>query len=140
MRISRFTGRKRECEAVSKTVVGLRVYRGFESHPLRFVGRNPCYEWDFVLAEVTAAGATVKEPAHDVGGGRLVATVTDPDGNVSGTRAGECRPPLPRSALSRRGRLPFSGSQGVWAAQLGVATPAESVTMVSRQLAHHQVV
>jgi predicted enzyme related to lactoylglutathione lyase len=25
------------------------------------------------LAEVTAAGATVKEPAHDVGGGRLVA-------------------------------------------------------------------
>ncbi|MFE9654279.1 VOC family protein [Micromonospora sp. NPDC006431] len=35
------------------------------------------------LAEVTAAGATVKEPAHDVGGG-LVATVTDPDGNVLG--------------------------------------------------------
>jgi predicted enzyme related to lactoylglutathione lyase len=36
------------------------------------------------LAEVTAAGATVKEPAHDVGGGRLVATVTDLDGNVLG--------------------------------------------------------
>jgi predicted enzyme related to lactoylglutathione lyase len=36
------------------------------------------------LAEVTAAGATVKEPAHDVGGGRLVATVTDPDRNVLG--------------------------------------------------------
>src|SRR5882757_5746895 len=36
------------------------------------------------LAEVTAAGATVKEPAHDVGGGRLGATVTDPDGNVLG--------------------------------------------------------
>jgi predicted enzyme related to lactoylglutathione lyase len=36
------------------------------------------------LAEVTDAGATVKEPAHDVGGGRLVATVTDPDGNVLG--------------------------------------------------------
>src|SRR5580693_8359415 len=36
------------------------------------------------LAEVIAAGATVKEPAHDVGGGRLVATVTDPDGNVLG--------------------------------------------------------
>jgi predicted enzyme related to lactoylglutathione lyase len=36
------------------------------------------------LAEVTAAGATVREPAHDVGGGRLVATVTDPDGNVLG--------------------------------------------------------
>ncbi|WP_433424027.1 VOC family protein [Microtetraspora malaysiensis] len=36
------------------------------------------------LAEVTAAGATVKEAAHDVGGGRLVATVIDPDGNVLG--------------------------------------------------------
>jgi predicted enzyme related to lactoylglutathione lyase len=36
------------------------------------------------LAEVTAAGAKVKEPAHDVGGGRLVATITDPDGNVLG--------------------------------------------------------
>ena len=36
------------------------------------------------LAEVTAAGAIVKEPAHDVGGGRVVATVTDPDGNVLG--------------------------------------------------------
>ena len=36
------------------------------------------------LTEVTAAGATVKEPARDVGGGRLVATFTDPDGNVLG--------------------------------------------------------
>jgi predicted enzyme related to lactoylglutathione lyase len=36
------------------------------------------------LAEVTAAGATVKEAAHDVGGGRLVATFTDPDGNLLG--------------------------------------------------------
>jgi predicted enzyme related to lactoylglutathione lyase len=36
------------------------------------------------LAEVTAAGATVKEPAHEVGGGRLVAAVTDLDGNVLG--------------------------------------------------------
>ena len=36
------------------------------------------------LGEVTAAGATVKETARDVGGGRLVATFTDPDGNVLG--------------------------------------------------------
>jgi predicted enzyme related to lactoylglutathione lyase len=36
------------------------------------------------LAEVVAAGAVIHEPAHDVGGGRLVATVTDPDGNVLG--------------------------------------------------------
>jgi predicted enzyme related to lactoylglutathione lyase len=36
------------------------------------------------LAEVTAAGATVKDPPRDVGGGRRVATFTDPDGNVLG--------------------------------------------------------
>jgi predicted enzyme related to lactoylglutathione lyase len=36
------------------------------------------------LAELTAAGATVRDAANDVGGGRLVATVTDPDGNVLG--------------------------------------------------------
>jgi predicted enzyme related to lactoylglutathione lyase len=36
------------------------------------------------LAEVTAAGAAVNEPPRDVGGGRLVATFTDPDGNVLG--------------------------------------------------------
>lgn len=36
------------------------------------------------LAEVAAAGATVEDPARDVGGGRLIATVTDPDGNVLG--------------------------------------------------------
>ncbi|MBB4774703.1 VOC family protein [Actinomadura livida] len=39
---------------------------------------------DAKVAELTAAGATVKEAAHDVGGGRLVAAVTDPDGNVLG--------------------------------------------------------
>jgi len=36
------------------------------------------------LAEVTAVGATVKDSVRDVGGGRLVATVTDLDGNVLG--------------------------------------------------------
>jgi predicted enzyme related to lactoylglutathione lyase len=36
------------------------------------------------LAEVTAAGAAVKESPRDVGAGRLVATFTDPDGNVLG--------------------------------------------------------
>lgn len=36
------------------------------------------------IAAVTAAGGTVKDPARDVGEGRLVATVTDPDGNVLG--------------------------------------------------------
>jgi predicted enzyme related to lactoylglutathione lyase len=36
------------------------------------------------LAEVTAAGAVVKDAPRDVGNGRLVATFTDPDGNVLG--------------------------------------------------------
>jgi predicted enzyme related to lactoylglutathione lyase len=36
------------------------------------------------LAAVTAAGGTVKEAPRDVGNGRLVATFTDPDGNVLG--------------------------------------------------------
>jgi predicted enzyme related to lactoylglutathione lyase len=36
------------------------------------------------LAEVTAAGARVHSPATDVGVGRLVAPVGDPDGNVLG--------------------------------------------------------
>ncbi|MEU5876947.1 VOC family protein [Spirillospora sp. NPDC047279] len=36
------------------------------------------------LAEVTAAGATVKTAPREVGGGRVVATFTDPDGNVLG--------------------------------------------------------
>ena len=50
---------------------------------------SPVAYWDVAdieakLAEVTAAGATLKEPPRDVGGGRLVATFTDPDGNVLG--------------------------------------------------------
>jgi predicted enzyme related to lactoylglutathione lyase len=36
------------------------------------------------LAAVTAAGATVKDAPNEVGGGRLVASVIDPDGNVLG--------------------------------------------------------
>src|SRR3954447_886184 len=36
------------------------------------------------LAEVTAAGASVQESPHEVGGGRLVATISDPDGNILG--------------------------------------------------------
>lgn len=36
------------------------------------------------LVELTSAGATVKDAPNDVGGGRLVASVTDPDGNVLG--------------------------------------------------------
>jgi predicted enzyme related to lactoylglutathione lyase len=36
------------------------------------------------FAEVAAAGATVAEEPRDVGGGRLVATLADADGNLIG--------------------------------------------------------
>lgn len=36
------------------------------------------------LAEVTEAGGTVKDAPSNVGGGRIVATFTDTDGNVVG--------------------------------------------------------
>jgi predicted enzyme related to lactoylglutathione lyase len=36
------------------------------------------------LAEVTAAGATVTEAPHEVGGGRVVAQFADVDGNILG--------------------------------------------------------
>lgn len=39
---------------------------------------------DASLAALTAAGATIRDAAQDVGGGRMVATVTDRDGNVLG--------------------------------------------------------
>jgi hypothetical protein len=55
------------------------------------------------LAEVTTAGATVKEPAREVGGGRLVATVTDPDGNAIGLlQTDEHRPPKGLGGRVRR--------------------------------------
>ena len=37
-----------------------------------------------LVFDTIAAGATAKKPSHDVDDGRLVATVTDPDGNVLG--------------------------------------------------------
>ena len=57
------------------------------------------------LAEVTAAGATVKEPAHDVGGGRLVATFTDPDGNVLGLLQDQSARPGGREPHRRGGHV-----------------------------------
>src|SRR5579871_2223927 len=38
------------------------------------------------LQTLVSAGATVKQDAHDVGGGLLVALVTDADGNTFGLR------------------------------------------------------
>jgi predicted enzyme related to lactoylglutathione lyase len=45
------------------------------------------------LAELTAAGAMVKDTPRDVGGGRLAATVSDPDGNVLGLIQDREEPP-----------------------------------------------
>lgn len=36
------------------------------------------------LAALVEAGASIKDDATDVGGGKLIATVTDPDGNILG--------------------------------------------------------
>lgn len=50
---------------------------------------SPVAHWhvtdiEATLAAVLAAGATVKSAPNDVGGGRLVASFTDTDGNVLG--------------------------------------------------------
>jgi len=50
---------------------------------------SPVVYWEVTdleakLTEVTAAGGTVQEPAHEVGPGRRVATFVDADGNVLG--------------------------------------------------------
>jgi predicted enzyme related to lactoylglutathione lyase len=50
---------------------------------------SPVAYWDVddieaKLAEVTAAGATVKDAPQEVGGGRTVASIVDADGNVLG--------------------------------------------------------
>jgi len=60
------------------------------------------------LAEVTVAGATVKEPARDIGGGRLAASFTDPDGNVLGLLQ-DPWVPSSRPAHDRR-RAPADGA------------------------------
>jgi predicted enzyme related to lactoylglutathione lyase len=41
-------------------------------------------DMDAKISEMVAAGARVKEAPHEVGGGRVVATLSDPDGNVLG--------------------------------------------------------
>ncbi|MBI5230803.1 MAG: glyoxalase [Coriobacteriales bacterium] len=50
-------------------------------------GATPFWEVDDIeraIAELTEAGATVVEGAHDVGDGGLVALLTDVDGNMIG--------------------------------------------------------
>src|SRR6266498_5133607 len=69
------------------------------------------------IAAVTCTDGTVKEPAHDAGGGCLVATVTDPDGNVPGCfTTDECRPPLPRLSIVATPSIGSPTTKGVWVA------------------------
>jgi predicted enzyme related to lactoylglutathione lyase len=50
------------------------------------VGYTDVADIEQAMARLLAAGATSRDAAHDVGGGMLIATVTDPDGNVIGLR------------------------------------------------------
>ena len=50
------------------------------------IGYTDVADIEQALARLQAAGATSRAAAHDVGGGMLIATVTDPDGNVIGLR------------------------------------------------------
>lgn len=62
---------------------------GLVPHPEQQRMISPVAYWHVAdieakLAEVTAAGGTLKESPRDVANGRLVATFTDPDGNELG--------------------------------------------------------
>jgi predicted enzyme related to lactoylglutathione lyase len=50
------------------------------------VGYTDVADIEQALDQLVAAGATKRDDPHDVGGGMLIATVTDPDGNVIGVR------------------------------------------------------
>ena len=50
------------------------------------VGYCDVEDIEAALHALTAAGASPRQDVTDVGGGTLVATVTDPDGNVLGLR------------------------------------------------------
>ena len=59
---------------------------GFDQGLTGPVGYTDVPDIGEATARLLAAGATSREAAHDVGGGMLIATVTDPDGNVIGLR------------------------------------------------------
>jgi predicted enzyme related to lactoylglutathione lyase len=52
------------------------------------VGYLPVADIEQRLKELADAGATVQQPPRDVGGGKLIATVRDADGNVTGLMQG----------------------------------------------------
>ena len=60
--------------------------RGFDQGLTGPVGYTDVSDIEEALSRLEAAGATRKDAPHDVGGGMLIATVTDPDGHVIGLR------------------------------------------------------
>lgn len=88
-----------------------------------------------------AASATVKEPVRDVGGGRLVATVTDPDGQRPRAPSG----PIvrtPRSRPQRRRdiehRLTQVTTEQSWRSRRGGGSLASGSTHQISQRGHLQ--
>ncbi len=61
---------------------------GFDQGLTGPVGYIDVSDIEGALSRLEAAGATRKDDPHDVGGGMLIATVTDPDGHVIGLRQG----------------------------------------------------
>ena len=59
---------------------------GFDQGLTGPVGYTDVADIEEALSRLEAAGATGRDAPHDVGGGLLIATVTDPDGNVIGLR------------------------------------------------------
>jgi predicted enzyme related to lactoylglutathione lyase len=59
---------------------------GFDQGLTGPVGYIDVSDIEEALSRLEAAGATRRDDPHDVGGGMLIATVTDPDGHVIGLR------------------------------------------------------
>ncbi|HVA60067.1 MAG TPA: glyoxalase [Mycobacteriales bacterium] len=78
-------GIKTELHPVSDLATAKAVYAALFGVPPQTDGSHwHVPDIEAKVAEVTAGAGTMKEPVRDVGGGRLVATVTDPERNVLG--------------------------------------------------------
>jgi predicted enzyme related to lactoylglutathione lyase len=71
---------------VGFNVDGVEIGLAPRSHQLQTtpVAHIRVADLDAALAEVQEAGATLLDQPRDVGGGALIATVSDPDGNILG--------------------------------------------------------
>ena len=67
---------------VGFTVDGQEI--GLDPHGEELVAYREVPDVAKALAEIVEAGATERQSPRDVGGGKLIATAADPDGNVIG--------------------------------------------------------